>query len=163
MRRTSPFWGLFLSVLVIGGMACTTERDESDPGPATDEPELAQYMRTLQHWSHKTALALEARNAELANFYLHEMEETLETLQTEAPTYEGHPVGDLTKKMLVPSVEALDGALDDRAWPTVDERVQELAQSCNQCHAATGYDFIRVELQDVPNPYAQEFDTSASR
>lgn len=119
-------------------------------------------MTTLQHWSHKTALALEARNAALADFYLHEMEETIETLQEEAPTYEGHAVGDLTEKMLVPSVEALDGALDDRAWPTVDKRVQALARACNQCHAATGYGFIRVDLQDVPNPYAQAFDTSAS-
>lgn len=162
MRRTSCFGVLLAMFLGVGGLACTGDPSESEAGHAADEPELARYMMTLQHWSHKTTLALEARNADLADFYLHEMEETVETLQAEAPTYEGQAVGDLTEEMLVPSMEALDGALDDRAWPTVDKRVQELARACNQCHAATGYEFIRVNLRDVPNPYAQSFDTTAS-
>lgn len=162
MHRPSLLGAVLAVFLVAGGLACTIDTSASEAGHAAEEPELAQYMMRLQHWSHKAALALEARNAELADFYLHEMEETIGTLQTKAPTYEGHAVGDLTETMLVPSVEALDGALDNRAWPTVDQRVQELARACNQCHAATGYRFIRVDLQEVPNPYAQSFDTTAS-
>lgn len=160
MRRTPLPWALLAIFLAAGGLACTADTGESVAEHASGEPELARYMMDLQHWSHKATLAVDARNAELTDFYLHELEETIEALQEEAPTYDGQPVGDLTGKMLVPSVEALDRALDEEAWPTVDERLQDMAHSCNQCHEATGYGFIRVDLQDVPNPYAQTFDSS---
>lgn len=161
MPRT--FW-LFAFLLFVGGgaLACTADTDGAEAGHDAEEPELAQYMMRLQHWSHKATLALEARNAELAEFYLHEMEETIETIQAEAPTYEDQPVGDLTEDMLVPAVESLDGALEDRRWSAVDTRVQEVAHACNQCHATTGYDFIQINLRDVPNPYAQSFDTTST-
>jgi hypothetical protein len=61
--------------------------------------------------------------------------------------------------MLVPAVAALEGALDDRAWEAVDERVRGLARACNDCHAATGYGFVRIDLEELPDPFAQRFDT----
>lgn len=159
MRLAAPDWFFFTVLLLAGGLACTSGEHAPEEA-ASEEPELARYMMDLQRWSHKATLAMEARNKPLADFYLHEMEEAIESMQEEAPTYEGHQVADLTERMLVPSVEALDEALDDRAWPTVDKRVQSLAQACNQCHATTDYGFIQVDLQDVPDPYAQDF-TSA--
>lgn len=150
-------------LLTAGILACATYADEQEAEGGSEEPELARYMADLQRWSHKSVLALEARHAELADFYLHEMEETVETVREEAPTYEGHPVGDLTESMLAPAVAALDSALAARDWPSVDRRVQELARACNECHDATDHGFVRVDFRDLPNPYAQRFDTLAGR
>jgi len=160
MRRFLPLWGLFVVLVVFGGSACTAGEDRpEETANEGEEAELALHMSRLQRWTHKTTLALQARNPELADFYLHEMEESIETIQTEASTYEGYAVEDLTENMLVPSVEALDGALDERDWEAVDERLAELAQSCNQCHQATDHGFVQIDLDDVPNPYTQDFST----
>jgi len=150
---------ILLLLLVLGISACTADGEEA-ADEAPEEAELAVHMANLQRWTHKTTLALDARNPALADFYLHEMEETVETVQEKAPTYEGYRVADLTDQLLVPRVEALDEALDEQAWPTVDERVNELAQACNQCHAQTDHGFVRIDLEDVPNPYPQDFAPS---
>jgi hypothetical protein len=162
--RTVIFRGIIALFFVVGTGGCTSSGGDaperaSPTSGESEHAELALHMSRLQRWTHKTALALQAQNPSLADFYLHEMEESIETIQTEAPTYEGHAIADLTEKMLVPSVEALDGALDDRDWDAVHERLQNVAQSCNQCHAATEHEFVTVDLEDVPNPYAQDFTT----
>jgi len=115
----------------------------------------------LQRWSHKTALALHARNDELSSFYLHELEETVEEIQSGVPTYEGYEIARLTEEMLLPEVETLEEALDERDWEAVDNRVQNLSAAWNRCHRATDHGFIPVDLRDVSNPYAQQFEPSS--
>lgn len=157
-------YGLVPLLLIGTVVACSAsdgnETGDESPEEAAEEAELALHMARLQRWTHKTTLALQARNPELAEFYLHETEESIETIQSEAPTYEGHAISTLTDEMLVPSVEALDGALDDREWAAVDARLDDLAESCNQCHAATDHGFVKIDLDDVPNPFTQDFSTS---
>lgn len=149
-----------LVVLLVSLGACAVEADEETAPSSAEEAELAVHMADLQRWSHKTALALQARNPALADFYLHELEETLETIQEEAPTYEGHPVAELTDQLLVPRVEEVERALDERSWSLVDKRVNQMAEACNQCHAQTDHGFVRIDLEDVRNPYAQDFAPS---
>lgn len=157
--RPSYSWSVLL-LLVLGLSACTAEGGKEAAPDSAEETELAVHMADLQRWSHKTALALQARNPALADFYLHELEETVETIQEEAPTYEGHPIADLTDQLLVPRVEELGRALDERSWSLVDKRVNQMAQACNQCHAQTDHGFVRIDLKDVPNPYVQDFAPS---
>lgn len=149
-------WAIpLLFFLAVGSNGCTS--DQGRAAEAEEEAELAIHMANLQRWSHKTVLALDARNPALSDFYLHEVEETIETIQVEAPSYEGHPVAKLTEQLLVPRVEALDRALDERTWSVMDARVRELARACNQCHARTDHGFVRVDFEDLSNPYAQDF------
>ncbi len=160
MKHSRLFgWGITAVCILLGGMACTSDgrTAEADVQSEEEEAELALYMTQLQRWTHKTALALQARNPDLADFYLHEMEESVETIQSEAPTYEGHAIAELTDEILVPSVDSLDRALDNRDWSAVDARLQDLARSCNQCHESTDHGFVRIDLEDVPNPYTQDF------
>lgn len=171
MRRILTSSALVAALLVAGVPACTTaggsadaeaDSEQASGEGASGEAELARYMANLQRWTHKAALALEARNADLADFYLHEVEETVETVQEEAPTYEGYPVGELTGELLVPAVASLDTALDRGEWSAVDRRVEALQQACNECHRATDHGFVRIDLRDLPNPYAQRFDTASA-
>jgi len=150
-----------IPLLLLGGAVGGCTHGETDAVAetvdASEHAELALHMSRLQRWTHKTTLAMDAQNATLAGFYLHEMEESIETIQDEAPTYEGHAVAELTEKMLVPSVETLEGALDNRDWTAVDGALSDLERACNQCHTATKHGFVKVDLEDVPNPYAQDF------
>ena len=121
------------------------------------EAELALHMSRLQRWTHKTALSVEAKNQRLAEFYLHETEETVETIQTEAPTYEGYEIKALSDEYLAPSLAALDEAVEASDWPVAREQLQRVATSCNQCHTATDHGFVRIQLDSLANPYAQSF------
>lgn len=166
--RRAKRWAAGLLLL---GLAACQSADSVSPAPADaaqqdtahathgeEEPELAAYMSTLQRWAHKTALSVEARNQPLADFYLHELEETVEAVQNEVPTYEGYPVGQLTEQMLVPALDSLGGALDAGDWTVAREWLRAVATSCNQCHQATDHGFVEIRLHDLPNPYAQSFE-----
>ncbi|PSQ85631.1 MAG: hypothetical protein BRD30_10455 [Bacteroidetes bacterium QH_2_63_10] len=113
-------------------------------------------MPRLRRRTHKTALALQARSPKRADFSLHEMEELSETIQSEVPTYEGHDIAAIPASMPVASVEALEGALAERARSAVESRLGELVHSYNQRHAATDRGFLKVGLEDGPNAYAQD-------
>lgn len=143
--------------------ACTDDGTEAREHERTEdhEAELALRMSRLQRWTHKTALALDAKNAELAEFYLHEMEETINGIRSEAPVYEGYEIRRLTSQILVPKVDELDRAVDARDWSAVDTRLREVEASCNQCHATTDHGFVMVDLQDLRNPYTQDFSSTS--
>jgi len=159
MRSIVP--GALLAVIVVFVVvACGSGQGTSEEAHAEgEEAELALYMAQLQRWTHKATLALQARNPTLADFYLHEMEESIETIKMEAPTYEGYAIAEQTEQRLDPSVEALGQALDSRDWTAVDARLATLARSCNQCHQATDHGVVKINLEDVPNPYAQDFSS----
>lgn len=132
------------------------EEEEHEHGHG--DAELARHMSMLQRWTHKTALSVQARNQRLAEFYLHETEEAVETIQTEAPTYEGYDIKQLSEQHLSPSLDSLDAAVDAADWPVADQRLQTVARSCNQCHTATDHGFVKIRLDDLQNPYAQSFE-----
>lgn len=128
-----------------------------DDAHGDDHPELAVVMSQMQRWAHKTALSIDAENAALSAFYLHELEETTVEVQRQIPVYEGHDVGQLTATMLVPALERLETAVDAADWRSARDRLADLATTCNQCHTATEHGFIRIRLTELGNPYAQSF------
>ena len=159
-----------MALLVLSVPACSSDASSGDASMqerhaaeraeahGEEEPELAQYMVRVQRWSHKTALAIRARNQPLTDFYLHELEETVASIQHDVPTYEGYSIGQQTKQMLVPSLDALDAAVDDADWRAADARLKAMARACNQCHSTTDHGFIRVQFDSLANPFAQSFE-----
>jgi hypothetical protein len=124
---------------------------------AADEPELAVAMSQLQYFTHKLALSVDARNAELAGFYLHEVEEVAESIRDEVPDYEGFPIGPLVGSMLVPYLERLEEALEAPEWQSAEQTLGLIVDGCNACHQATDHAFIVIEREPGPNPYMQSF------
>jgi hypothetical protein len=120
------------------------------------EPELAGYMSDLQHHTHKLTLSIEAENAALAEFYLHELGEVAEQIEQLVPEHDGIPVSDLAARLLDPRLVALRGALARGRWDEAKSGLGELVAACNDCHAAAGHGFIRVEVRTA-NPSSQSF------
>lgn len=161
MTRPNRFLiGLCVALLLLNGWLIFERIHTPAQAQDTDEaeePELAEYMGSMQQYSHKLMLSVEARNAAAAGFYLHELEELSETIENEVPTYEGHPIGSLIGSMMEPQLTELDEALDQGQWERVDTRIQHLTQACNQCHQATEHGFIQITAEDLSNPYNQSF------
>lgn len=121
------------------------------------EPDLVGNMGDLQRFSHKMDLAIGKGNLPLADFYAHELEETIEaTLAIES--YHDQPIGELTQAMMVPAFERLEEALDAEPLDAaaLDAAVDGYVAACNACHLASGYGYIRIERTET-NPFMQSF------
>lgn len=125
-------------------------------GHADQEPDMIDNMVAMQYFLHKLSLSVEAGNHELADFYAHELEETIEEAET-ISEYHGHPIGALVTSMLVPAFDAFEDALDEGRHAELGDRLDQVINSCNACHGATGYDFIRIQ-RNTHNPYMQAFE-----
>jgi len=138
-------------LLLAAGIALV--RASREPGV---EPELAAYMGDLQHHTHKLDLSIQAENAALAEFYLHEVREASEQIEQLFPQHDGVPVADLVRAMLDPRLVALRSAVESERWDEARSGLSDLIASCNACHAAAGHGFIQVEPTSA-NPFNQSF------
>jgi hypothetical protein len=121
-----------------------------------EPPGLAVLMERLQTYTHKLQLSIAARNQPLANFYLHELEETSEYVADNIERYDQYPVGQLTREMLLPMIEQLEEVVATGPWEMSELRLKDVVFACNACHVATGFGFIRV-APARSNPFAQDF------
>ncbi len=123
------------------------------------EVELAPFMGRMQVFSQKLGYSLQAQNAELAGFYLHELEETIEEIQELVPTHDGSPIGKMAEQMMVPVMEQLEKALKtktttwQRRWPLY----KDIIATCNDCHRATAHSYIRITPAQGHPPFNQDF------
>jgi hypothetical protein len=117
---------------------------------------LAVMMERMQTYTHKLQLSIEARNARLADFYLHELEEAGEYVAEHIPHYGDYPVGQLTSEMLLPAIEQLEDSVEAGDWAASDADFRKLLEACNACHLVTGKGYIRIVPARV-NPFAQDF------
>lgn len=156
MPRSVPSLSVLALVLVATLLPLSADEAEGhEPGEG-----LLAWMGQLQVMSHKAHLSVEARNAELAEFYLHELDETMEGIEQEVATYDGFPVGAMTTQLLSPRIEALDEAVEANDWEAAGAASRELFEACNSCHRATEHGYIVVEPSSV-NPYAQSFEPAS--
>lgn len=135
--------------IVVAALSAAPVRADGNEG-------LAALMHTLQTHAHKLQLSVAARNSDLAYFYLHELEETAERVADEIEEYDGYPIGDLMREMLLPQIEPLEEAVKARDWESSDARFAKMLKSCNACHLVAGHGFIRI-VPAEGNPFAQDF------
>jgi hypothetical protein len=124
---------------------------------STATPELALLMGDLQRLTHKLALSADAGNAELAAFYLHESQEQLRKIQTEAPEYENLPIALLIDRLANPAYVPLQSAVTAKDAKRMREGIHGIIQACNACHTATQHAFIRITPGTEVNPFNQSF------
>jgi hypothetical protein len=122
-----------------------------------DTPELAVAMSQLQRYFHKFALAAEANNHELAEFYFHEVRASADGIKENIPGYEGYDIARFMKVFLDPTIEPVETALSNQNWEQVRQRTIEMSNACNSCHNATSHGFVRIEPGFDNNPYNQDF------
>ncbi len=118
---------------------------------------LIDLMRNFQYFMHKAGLSIRGGNAELADFYMHEIEENLEQVG-EIDEYDGHPVGQLSIGMLTPAVENVGSQLDNNDLDGAMQAYSAMLNACNACHLVTEHGFIKIVDESEKNPYIQVFE-----
>lgn len=121
------------------------------------KPDLYTLMGQMQNQVHKLTYSLDEENFELADFYLHELEEAAVELVDANIVYNGEPVGELTNTMLWPVLEHLEDAVEEMNIELARQRVSLLVQACNNCHVSTGFGKILITERAVVNPFNQNF------
>lgn len=127
---------------------------------ADGDAHLAEKMSSLQYFMHKTALSVDHQNKELADFYAHELEESIEDTAT-VESYDGHAIGKLVNSMLVPPFEQFEAALKAGNWKKASARFDDLVRSCNACHVQTEHGFVNIQ-RNKHNPFMQSFKPEKS-
>ncbi len=122
------------------------------------KPGLYETMTQMQQITHKLSYAIEFENEALVDFYIHELEELTEDLIESGLVYHDHPVAELTQSMLEPAIERLEDAAETSDWITTRNQFSRLINSCNSCHAATGYPDIVITERSESNPFNQRFE-----
>ena len=141
--------GLVLALLFLDGCSGSHRSPES--------VELAPFMSRLQTFSQKLGYAIEARNTELANFYLHEIHETAEDIEKQVPEHDGHHVAALCKAVLGPAISQCEQVMSNGTWNDRWNGYAAIIASCNACHCATAHPFIRIlPAKGVPS-FNQDF------
>lgn len=120
-------------------------------------PELAEYMGTMQYYTHKFALATDAENQELATFYFNEIRALSEQIKKDIPGYEGYDIARFMGIFLDPAIQPVADALEGNDWEETRSQVLQLINSCNSCHNATSHGFVQVTPGFDRNPYNQDF------
>ena len=147
---------LALNLLLALSLAGSAWVRESRADVTASGEELSPYMATMQHLTHKLGLALQAKNAPLAGFYIEEIEEAATIIQKKFPTYDKIAVGQLMNAMLVPSIGPLDKSIKASNWAISNAGYTKLIDSCNGCHAAAQHPFIKITVP-TQNPFNQSF------
>ncbi|WP_445665369.1 hypothetical protein [Fodinibius sp. AD559] len=146
---------------------CTTEQPKNNSASQQkvqkakeDTPELADAMGQLQTYFHKYALAVEAKNHELATFYFHEVRAAADGIKENIPGYEGYDIKRFMTLIFDPSIEPVETALANKNWDEVREKTIDLTNSCNSCHNATSHGFVKITPGFNNNPFNQDFSAS---
>jgi len=107
-------------------------------------PHLGQMKLTNQIYHTKLYYAGSEQNWDLAEFYTHELTESLEDIIHYYPEYEGLKIKKLATKTALRQVQKLEKALESKSLVEFQEGYVQLTNSCNACHVATQHQFIKM-------------------
>ncbi|WP_462137286.1 hypothetical protein [Candidatus Mycalebacterium sp.] len=147
---------VFLLLAVVLSFSTVTSVRADEGGSGHGGEDLIGRMTALQYFLHKAGLALNESNFQLADFYLHEIEETLEEVE-KVKSYDGHPVGKMSAAMLGEVFRSLEEAVEKEDRRVAKKAYGKMVEACNSCHLATEHGFIKIRDKSRRNPYMQKF------
>jgi cytochrome c553 len=150
--------GLALIAAIAALIASLSDRN-LQPVSAEKHYEVAPAMGDMQRFVEKLYFAGQARNWELANFYLHEIEETADEIIRANVFDEGVAVSAFLKTMLPPAIEATEEAIKAQDSRQFASRYEGLITSCNACHQSTKHGFVKITVPRQPTYQNQNFAT----
>lgn len=141
--------GLIVGLLLVGPVACT--ESTSPPGVESnhhdDEHEesvdLIMLMGRLQLFMNKLYFSGINNNGPLSEFYIHEIEETMEEIAEGEVTHEGVDISANMESFGLAPLENLERAIE--SGKDFKDAYNGLVSSCNACHQASKYPFIIIK------------------
>lgn len=112
--------------------------------------ELVSSMGSLQLYFGKAWFAGQAENWELAHFYVHEMEETMEEIIEDKVIHDDKDISKLMKDMAWDQLETLEERSEEDDLVAFNDAYSTMIKSCNSCHAVSGHSFIVIQEPTRP-------------
>lgn len=159
---------LLTFVPLLSLVSCTTTQQEPSPSTKvlearidsleqrlahTYKPGFGEFMSGIQVHHAKLWFAGQSRNWKLADFEVHEIMEALDDLKTFQP--ERKEVAQLP--MLSPALDSINASIQRQDIEQFKRSFTQLTNTCNNCHAAVGYEFNHVKIPDTPPFSNQDF------
>ena len=133
-------------VIVMSNCSGSKEENESKSGNEESEPvEVADYMMKFQYFTIKLGLSIQTNNTTLAQFYVHELDEVLENLESKNAVDEELQITPLLKKFLIPAVDSLKNDFEKNNYAKFSAGYKNLIKNCNNCHVTAKHEFIVIE------------------
>lgn len=120
------------------------------------KPNLVADMGRIQVYMEKLWHAGDAGNAELAEFYRHEIEEVLEDLAAAKIEKDGHDITLRIEQMVLPVLEAWEER-GMRLESAFEGDYMGLVNACNSCHQVTDHAYIRIQKPERVQTTNQTF------
>ena len=118
--------------------------------PEESDYELAVAMSRMQVYFNKLWFAGKAENWELAHFYAHEVEETLEEIIEHNVEDDGINVSNLAKIMTAQPFKKLEKSVKKEVLADFETAYTGMMRTCNQCHQASEHSYIQIKIPTMP-------------
>lgn len=136
--------GLFFAMQRIGELERRIGSREA--GVGDKHIELAVVMGRIQRYHQKLWASGQAGNAELAAFYLHELEEAMEEVVDAQVVEDGIDISALMRTYGISTIELLEKKLKEEGVAALHADAELLVNTCNSCHISSGHAFIRIQV-----------------
>lgn len=148
MKKTILFAFTSLFYLMIWSCSDPHENPENHEDSRYYMPHLGQMMLTNQIYHTKLYYAGSEQNWDLAEFYTHELTESLEDIIHHYPEYEELKIKELATKTALKQVQTLEKTIEKKSLVEFQEGFVQLTNSCNACHVATQHQFIKIKTPE---------------
>ena len=122
--------------------------------------EVAVIMGRMQRFHQKWWLAGKEGNAELAKFYLHELEEAMEEVAEAGVMDDGVDVSAAMRTYGLPTISQLENILAKEGVAAMHGQAEVMAGMCTGCHKATDHAYIRIKQPDAVSFPDQDFSAN---
>lgn len=135
-----------LALTLMTGVVVAAAAGSATSEPAKPyEPGLVEFMLQVQSHHTKLWLAGNARNWELADYQVEELEELLEDIAKRIPAYKDVPVGKMIEATAIPPIDDIKAAVKSRDSKAFAGAYDKLTAACNACHESANRGFIVVQ------------------
>lgn len=118
-------------------------------------------MTTIQLHAAKLWFAAKASNWRLAEYELHELEETMEAVKKLNVEKNGVKISNVMDGVLQTQIAQLEKSIKQKNPAAFQNSYDETLSACNGCHAESGHPFIQIIRPIAPPVTNQRWDPLA--
>lgn len=115
------------------------------------KPGFGEFMSSIQIHHNKLWFAGQGQNWKLADFEIHEIEESIEDIEK----YQTERKESKQIEMIKPALDSVLSAIAHKNSAAFKSSYLLLTNTCNSCHRATNFEFNQVKIPDSP-PFSNQ-------
>lgn len=145
------------------GVETTGQREaEREARRASDEAALLEHMVLMQRYVEKAALAADADNRPLAEFYAQKISERADRVIDGGYVIDGTDVSAIAAEVADPRATALVRAARSGDRAQFDAAYDQMVLGCNTCHRLSGYPLVEIQRPGAGAYPSQSFARPAA-